>query len=95
MKFLIVSGMDQHADKEHRKAKCSTQSSFFESIILSKKSNSTVDIYSTYLTELPISKLNKYDAFLWTGGLGNIYEKNDFNSSQLNGVNNTASASFI
>lgn len=83
--------MDQHADEEHRKAKCSTQSSFFESIILSEKSNSTVDIYSTYLTELPTSKLNKYDAFLWTGGLGNIYEKNDFNSSQLKVAENLLS----
>ena len=83
MKFLVISGMDQLADQEHIKAKCPTQSSFFKSIILSQKPNSSVDIYSTYLKEFSNSNLSEYDAFFWTGGLGNIYEKNEFNSSQL------------
>ena len=75
--------MDHNADQEHIKAKCPTQSSFFKSIILSQKPNSSVNTYSTYLKEFSNSNLSEYDAFFWTGGLGNIYEKNEFNSSQL------------
>ena len=57
MKFLVISGMDHLADREHIKAKCPAQSSFFKSIILSQKPNSSIDIYSTYLKEFSNSNL--------------------------------------
>ncbi len=55
--------MDHLADREHIKAECPAQSSFFKSIILSQKPNSSIDIYLTYLKEFSNSKLSEYDAF--------------------------------
>jgi len=75
--------MDSVADKEHIKANCPPQSDFFKKIILNQFPNSTVDLYQTYSNKFSIPKLSEYDAFFWTGGLGNIYQKNEFNISQL------------
>jgi len=75
--------MDSFADQEHINAKCPPQSDFFKKIILKYVPNSSVDIYQTYKNIFSIQKLTEYDAFFWTGGLGNIYQKNEFNISQL------------
>jgi len=75
--------MDASADHQHRKANCSLQSSFFQEIILQQKPDCKVDIFNTYEKKININHLKNYDAFMWTGGLGNIYEKNEFNSNQL------------
>ena len=71
--------MDSVADQEHIKANCPPQSDFFRKIILNQLPLSTVDLYQTYSNKFSIPKLSEYDAFFWTGGLGNIYQKNEFN----------------
>lgn len=75
--------MDSVADKEHIKANCPPQSDFFRKVILKQLPHSTVDLYQTYINKFSKPKLSEYDAFFWTGGLGNIYQKNEFNISQL------------
>lgn len=75
--------MDSVADREHIKANCPPQSDFFRKVILKQLPHSTVDLYQTYINKFSKSKLSEYDAFFWTGGLGNIYQKNEFNISQL------------
>ena len=75
--------MDSVADQEHINAKCPPQSDFFKKIILKHAPSSSVDIYQTYKDIFSLQRLTEYDAFFWTGGLGNIYQKNEFNISQL------------
>ncbi len=75
--------MDASADQQHLKANCPLQTFFFKEIILQQKKNYQVDIFNTYEGKINLNDLKDYDAFMWTGGLGNIYEKNEFNSYQL------------
>ncbi len=76
--------MDNYADNEHLKAHCPLQSSFFKELILRNDPNHKIVIYDTYNPKFNSLDFKNFDAFMWTGGLGNIYEINDFNKIQLN-----------
>jgi len=82
IKILVVNGWTKEGDKQHENANCILQKDIFEHLIKATLPNSKVDICDTYDEDLLIN-LDSYDAFMWTGGGGNIYEKNNHNFSQL------------
>lgn len=82
MKILIINGCTKDFDQDFIKAGCIKQNKIFYNIISEISPSSIVDIHSSY-NSIKLN-LNKYDAFVWTGGGGNIYKKNDHNKSQLN-----------
>lgn len=82
-RILIVNGWSEEGDLAHLKAKCKLQSEIFVSLVKTVIKKSKIDIFNSY-RPLQNLNLNTYNAFIWTGGGGNIYEKNFHNSSQLN-----------
>ena len=82
IKILVVNGWTKEGDKQHENANCILQKDIFEHLIKDTLPNSNVDICDTYDEEVLIN-LDSYDAFMWTGGGGNIYEINNHNLSQL------------
>lgn len=75
--------MDKSHDIEHDKANSAYQHSFFKQIINSVKKDCELSVFNTYEDKIDSSQLDHYDAFLWTGGLGNIYENNQHNKNQI------------
>ena len=73
--------MDESHDIEHASAECFFQHQYFRDIIISEREDANIYVYNTYKNK--IDNLNKYDAFLWTGGLGSIYENNSHNKNQI------------
>ena len=73
--------MDESHDIEHASAECFFQHQYFRDIIISEREDANISVYNTYKNK--IDDLNKYDAFLWTGGLGSIYETNSHNKNQI------------
>ena len=57
--------------------------SFFEEIIKKQNPLSNISVYKPYIEDVNKFSFEDYDAFLWTGGLGNIYDDNDHNKNQL------------
>ena len=82
IKILIVNGWTKDGDNQHEKANCILQKNLFKDLIKDTLPNSNVDLCDTY-EEVPSINLNSYDAFMWTGGGGNIYENNNHNNFQL------------
>ncbi len=81
MRILVVNGWTEDGEQDHVKAGCVLQKNIFSNLITKLKPNSTVDTFNSYNQEQ--YKLSNYDAFMWTGGGGNIYEDNTHNLSQL------------
>ena len=52
-------------------------------IISSTINNSQISVFNSYEEDTNSFEFNSYDAFLWTGGLGNIYTSNQHNRDQL------------
>ena len=75
--------MDKNHDDQHVKANCPFQHTFFEKIIKDHNSKYTTKVLKSYLIDINEYDFSHYDAFLWTGGLGNIYENNSHNKKQL------------
>ena len=75
--------MDKNHDNEHVKSNSSYQYSFFEEIIKKQNPLSNISVYKPYIEDVNKFSFEDYDAFLWTGGLGNIYDDNDHNKNQL------------
>ena len=75
--------MDKNHDDQHVKANCPFQHTFFEKIIKDYNSKYTTKVLKSYLIDINEYNFSHYDAFLWTGGLGNIYENNSHNKKQL------------
>ncbi len=75
--------MDKNHDNEHAKSNSSYQYSFFEEIIKKQNPLSNISVYKPYIEDVNKFSFEYYDAFLWTGGLGNIYNDNDHNKNQL------------
>jgi GMP synthase (glutamine-hydrolysing) len=75
--------MEKSHDQEHVKANCLYQHQFFNNIILSTINNSHISVFNSYEEDTNSFEFNSYDAFLWTGGLGNIYTTNQHNRDQL------------
>ena len=82
-KILVINGWTKDGDQQHKDAKCILQKDIFANIIKIALPNSEVTILDTY-PEKNDYNLNNFDAFMWSGGGGNIYEINDHNNSQLN-----------
>ena len=82
MKILVVNGWTEEGDNDHIKAGCILQKNIFSNLITKLNPNILVENYNSYSSDR--SKLDSYDAFMWTGGGGNIYENNEHNKSQLN-----------
>ena len=82
MKILVVTGWTEDGDKDHEKAGCALQKNIFNNLIKELIPDVVVDNYSSYSPNKFI--LDSYEAFMWTGGGGNIYENNQHNKSQLN-----------
>tara|TARA_B100000965_G_scaffold129570_1_gene107863 strand:- start:391 stop:1146 length:756 start_codon:yes stop_codon:yes gene_type:complete len=81
-KILIINGWTKQGDEQHIQASCILQKNIFESLIKNYLPNSQVNTCDTY-DENEIINVDNYDAFMWTGGGGNIYEKNSHNYLQL------------
>ena len=81
MKILVVNGWTEDGDKDHQKAGCALQKDIFNNLIKVLKPEAVVDNYNSYSSNKFI--LDSYDAFMWTGGGGNIYDNNQHNKSQL------------
>ena len=75
--------MDKNHDNEHVKSNSSYQYSFFEEIIKKQNPLSNISVYKPYIEDVNKFSFKDYDVFLWTGGLGNIYDDNDHNKNQL------------
>jgi len=80
MKILIVNGWTRHGDDQHLQAKCVLQKNIFKDLVKNYLPNSQVDIHNSYDEN---QNIDNYDAYIWTGGGGNIYENNTHNYSQL------------
>ena len=81
MKILIINGWTRNGDDQHLQAKCILQKNIFKNLVKNYLPNSQVDIHDSYDDE--DKNIDNYDAYLWTGGGGNIYENNSHNFSQL------------
>jgi GMP synthase (glutamine-hydrolysing) len=75
--------MEKVHDQEHDKANCVYQHHFFNNIISSNINNSQISVFNSYEEDINSFEFSSYDAFLWTGGLGNIYTSNQHNRDQL------------
>ena len=80
MKILIINGWTRHGDDQHLQAKCVLQKNIFKNLVKNYLPNSQVDIHDSYDEN---KNIDNYDAYMWTGGGGNIYENNSHNYSQL------------
>ena len=80
MKILIINGWTRHGDDQHLQAKCVLQKNIFKNLVKNYLPNSQVDIHDSYDEN---KNIDNYDAYIWTGGGGNIYENNSHNYSQL------------
>ena len=89
MKILIINGCTQDFDQNFINAGCAPQNKVFYNIITEIIPQSTIDTFNSY--GFNKYNLNEYDAFMWTGGGGNVYEENDHNKSQLDICNDIVS----
>ena len=80
LKILIINGWTRHGDDQHLQAKCVLQKNIFKNLVKNYLPNSQVDIHNSYDEN---QNIDNYDAYIWTGGGGNIYENNTHNYSQL------------
>ena len=80
LKILIINGWTRHGDDQHLQAKCVLQKNIFKNLVKNYLPNSQVDIHDSYDEN---KNIDNYDAYIWTGGGGNIYENNSHNYSQL------------
>ena len=81
-KILIINGWTKDGDDQHVKAKCILQKNIFINLIENSSPNFKFETCDTYEESENII-IDSYDAFMWTGGGGNIYENNNHNSAQL------------
>ena len=80
MKILIINGWTRDGDDQHLQAKCVLQKNIFKNLVKNYLPNSQVDTHDSYDDN---KNIDNYDAYIWTGGGGNIYENNSHNFSQL------------
>ena len=81
-KILIINGWTRNGDDQHVQANCILQKNIFKKIVKTYLPNSQIDTCDTYKENENIN-LENFDAFMWTGGGGNIYENNIHNQLQL------------
>lgn len=84
MRILIIDGWTEEGNRSHARAGVREQTRVFESLV--RESSPDVEIRTiNTISDAGPSDMNfsGYDAAVWTGGGGNIYEDNPFNKCQL------------
>ncbi len=84
MKFLVIDGWTREGNLDHGRAGCILQRAVFEELIaecMPGADITTVDTHEAHGTAG--LELDGFDAAIWTGGGGNIYQADDFNRRQL------------
>ena len=84
MRLLIVDGWTREGNQSHALAGCAEQTRVVESLVRECLPEADIRIVDTHSdagrADLDFSE---YDAAIWTGGGGNIYEDDPFNRRQL------------
>ncbi len=84
MRLLIVDGWTREGNRSHALAGCAEQARVVESLVRECLPEADIRIVDTHSdagrADLDFSE---YDAAIWTGGGGNIYEDDPFNRRQL------------
>ena len=84
MRFLIVDGWTREGNLSHAVAGCEEQAGVFESLVREFLPEAEIRIVDTHSDAGPADlDFSQYDAAIWTGGGGNIYENDAFNRRQL------------
>ncbi len=84
MRILVVDGWTREGNLDHERAGCQLQCQVFEDLVRDHLSGAQVVTINTHVSDGSDGlELNTFDAAIWTGGDGNIYQGNDFNRRQL------------
>ena len=84
LRLLIVDGWTKEGNLSHALAGCETQASITELLVRECLPDADTRIVYTHNEAGPPGlDLRQYDAAIWTGGGGNIYENEAFNRRQL------------
>ena len=84
MRILVVDGWTAEGNLDHERAGCSLQCHVFKDLIQYRLPAAQVTVVDTHSGDGPNDlDLEAFDAAVWTGGGGNIYQADDFNSRQL------------
>ena len=84
MRLLIVDGWTREGNVSHANAGVEEQADVFESLVRECSPDAEIRIVHTFGDAGPSDlDFSEFDAAVWTGGGGNIYEDNPFNRRQL------------
>lgn len=84
MQVLIVDGWALDGSLDHPRAGVETQAQVFETLIKETLPDATITTVNTHVPSAPVElDLKQYNAAVWTGGGGNIYENGEFDRAQL------------
>lgn len=84
MRILIVDGWTREGNRSHAHAGVAEQAHVFESLVREYQPEAAIRIVNTHVDAGPSDlDFSGYDAAIWTGGGGNIYENDPFNMRQL------------
>lgn len=84
MRILIVDGWTREGNRSHARAGVAEQAHVFESLVREYQPEAAIRIVNTHVEAGPPDlDFSGYDAAIWTGGGGNIYENDPFNMRQL------------
>ena len=84
MRLLIVDGWTREGNLSHALAGCEAQAGVFASLVRECLPEADIRIVDTNSEAGPADlDFSQYDAAIWTGGGGNIYEDDRFNRRQL------------
>ena len=84
MRILVIDGWTLEGNLDHERAGCDLQSDVFRELIQNRLPSAQVTIVDTHSGSGGDGiDLETFDAAVWTGGGGNIYEADDFNVRQL------------
>lgn len=84
MRILIVDGWTREGNRTHADAGVREQTRVFESLVREYQPEAEIRIANTHVDAGTSDQdFSGYDAAIWTGGGGNIYEDEPFNRRQL------------
>ncbi len=84
MRILIVDGWTQEGNLSHAHAGVEEQARVFEALVRECRPEAEIRIVDTHVdSEQSDQDFSGFDAAIWTGGGGNIYENVPFNRRQL------------
>lgn len=84
MRLLIIDGWTLEGNRTHAHAGVEEQARIFEALVRECQPEAEIRIVDTHVDAGPPDlDFSGYDGAIWTGGGGNIYDKNPFNRRQL------------